>query len=53
MLYGFFRRCGTRASAMFVVLFFLAVFAFAQYSLIGNYNYVCPYRHEITQAIRN
>ncbi len=51
MLYGFFRRCGTRASATFVGLFFLAVFAFAQYSLIGNYNYVCPYRHEITHGL--
>lgn len=51
MLYGFFRRCGTRASATFVVLFFLAVFAFGQYSLIGNYNYLCPYRHETTHGL--
>jgi hypothetical protein len=51
MLYGFFRRCGTRVSATIVGLFFLAVFAFAQYGLIGNYNYLCPYRHEITHGL--
>jgi hypothetical protein len=51
MLYGFFRRCGTRASATMVGLFYLAVFAFAQYSLIGNYNYICPYRHETTHGL--
>lgn len=51
MLFWLFRRCGTLWSATFVTLFFLAVFAFAQYSLIGNYNYVCPYRHEITHGL--
>jgi hypothetical protein len=51
MLYKFFRDCGTRASATFVALFFLAVFAFSQYGVIGNYNYVCPYRHDITHGL--
>ena len=51
MVYGFFRLCGTRASATLVSLFFLAVFAFAQYGLIGNYNYICPYRHEVTHGL--
>lgn len=51
MLYSIFRRCGTLASATFTVLFFLAVFAFGQYSLIGNYNYVCPYRHDMTHGV--
>lgn len=51
MLYALFRRCGTAWSAMCVLLFFLAVQAFAQYSLIGNYNYVCPYRHEVTHGL--
>jgi hypothetical protein len=51
MLYWLFRRCGTRGSALFVVLFFLAVFAFSQYTLIGNYNYVCPYRHDMTHGL--
>ena len=51
MLYGFFRDCGTRASATFVALFFLSVFAFSQYGVIGNYNYICPYRHDITHGL--
>jgi hypothetical protein len=51
MLYWIFRRVGSRGSATFVALFFLAVFAFAQYGLIGNYNYVCPYRHEVTHGL--
>lgn len=51
MLYWLCRRCGTRGSATISALFFLAVFAFAQYSVIGNYNYVCPYRHEVTHGV--
>jgi hypothetical protein len=51
MLYVLFRQCGTRWSATFVGLFFLAVFAFSQYNLIGNYNYVCPYRHDVTHGL--
>lgn len=51
MLLWIFRRFGSRGSATFVGLFFLAVFAFAQYRLIGNYNYVCPYRHEVTHGL--
>ncbi|MFN0051231.1 MAG: hypothetical protein ACKV0T_03515 [Planctomycetales bacterium] len=54
LLYWLFRRCGTRGSAATVVLFFLAVFAFAQTTFtgqIGNYNYVCPYRHEMTHGL--
>ncbi|MDB5338779.1 MAG: 4-amino-4-deoxy-L-arabinose transferase and related glycosyltransferase of family [Planctomycetaceae bacterium] len=51
MLYFIFRQCGTRWSATYAGLFFLAVFAFGQYSLIGNYNYVCPYRHDITHGL--
>ena len=51
MLYYLFRQCGTRSSATCIGLFFLVVFAFGQYSLIGNYNYVCPYRHDITHGL--
>ncbi|HTI51195.1 MAG TPA: hypothetical protein VL475_09595, partial [Planctomycetaceae bacterium] len=51
LLFWLFRRCGALCSATFVNLFFLAVFAFAQVTLIGNYNYVCPYRHEITHGL--
>ena len=30
---------------------FLTLFAFNQYIECGNYNYVCPYRHEMTHGI--
>jgi hypothetical protein len=51
LLFWLFRRCGTVWSATFVSLFFLAVFAFGQVTIIGNYNYVCPYRHEVTHGL--
>jgi hypothetical protein len=51
MLWWIFRRSGTHWSATMVAIFFLAVFAFGQYGLIANYNYVCPYRHEVTHGL--
>lgn len=51
MLWFLLRRCGTRATATSTVLFYLAVFAFSQYSLIGNYNAICPYRHDMTHGL--
>lgn len=30
---------------------FLLLFAFAQYLMCGNYNYVCPYAHEMTHGL--
>lgn len=51
MLYYLLRQCGTRWSATCACLFFLAVFAFGQYSMIGNYNYVCPYRYDMTHGL--
>jgi hypothetical protein len=51
MVSWLFRRFGTRWSATIVAVFFLAVFAFGQSGVIGNYNYVCPYRHEMTHGL--
>jgi hypothetical protein len=51
MVIWLFRQCGTRTSSTLVGMFFLAVFAFSQYSQIGNYNFVCPYRHEMTHGL--
>ena len=51
LLWWIFRRSGTAWSATIVTVFFLAVFAFGQYGLIANYNYVCPYRHEVTHGL--
>lgn len=51
LLYAIFCRCSSRVSATAATLFFLAVFAFSQYATIGSYNYVCPYRHEMTHGL--
>jgi hypothetical protein len=51
LLFAIFRRCGTRATGTAAALFFLAVFAFSQYAKVGNYNYICPYRHEMTHGL--
>jgi hypothetical protein len=32
-------------------IYFLVIFAFSQYTGISNYNFVCPYSHEITYGI--
>jgi len=50
-LYRLFVRAGDRLSATVVCAFFLIVFGFAQYSGTGNYNYICPYRHEMTHGL--
>src|SRR5262245_21941968 len=51
MLWWIFRRSGSHWSGTIETLFFLAVFAFGQYGIIANYNYVCPYRHEMTHGL--
>jgi hypothetical protein len=42
--------CGRIAAAV-CACFFLAVFAFSQYGLIANFNYVTPYQHAQTHGI--
>lgn len=37
--------------AFVATLFFAIVFPFGQYTAIGNYNYLSPYRHEITHGL--
>ncbi|MBI3467404.1 MAG: glycosyltransferase family 39 protein, partial [Planctomycetes bacterium] len=39
------------AAALLAGLTFIAVFAFGQYVGAGNYNWICPYSHEITHGI--
>jgi len=45
------RQLSDRATATFAVVVFLAVFAFGQYTVIGNYNYVTPYAHGATHGL--
>ena len=41
---------GSRLSAMLGCVFFLVIFALAQLLNTANYNFVCPYSHELTHG---
>ncbi|OGW84337.1 MAG: hypothetical protein A2987_06890 [Omnitrophica bacterium RIFCSPLOWO2_01_FULL_45_10] len=49
-LYRIFLELSDTLTAVCVVAFFLSVFAFPQYVGCANYNYVCPYSHELTHG---
>jgi hypothetical protein len=51
LLHGILARIGSRTSARLGCLVFVLVFGFADYTKTGNYNYVCPYSHELTHGI--
>lgn len=51
VLYDSLALLSRRWVAFIAVLFFIIVFAFGQYTAIGNYNYVSPYRHEVTHGL--
>ncbi len=51
LLYHLLRAVGGRLAATAACLVFILMFAFSQYLAIGNYNYVCPYTHEITHGL--
>ena len=40
-----------RLTSVAGVLVFILVFAFGQYVTIGNYNWLCPYTHEVTHGV--
>ncbi|MCH7987772.1 MAG: hypothetical protein IID46_01335 [Planctomycetes bacterium] len=51
LIYRLFRRLGSRQETVVVCLFFLGLFGFSQYTGVANYNYICPYRHEMTHGM--
>jgi hypothetical protein len=51
LIYRLFRRLGNRFESVAVCLFFLGLFGFSQYTGVANYNYICPYRHEMTHGM--
>ena len=51
MLYTILTRIGGRFSATIACLVLLTLFGFAQFSIIGNYNFVSPYSHEMTHGL--
>jgi hypothetical protein len=50
-IFWLFQRIGSRRGAAIVCLMFLWMFAFARYTGVGNYNYVCPYSHELVHGL--
>jgi hypothetical protein len=51
VFYRMFARLSDRVTATVGCLFALLVFAFGQYVGIGNYNWLCPYTHEVTHGV--
>lgn len=51
LIYDLFRSAFGYFVATSAVVCFLVVFAFSQYVGIANYNFVCPYSHELTYSI--
>ena len=45
------RRASDRLTGWFAAAAFLSLFAFAQYVMVGNYNFVAPYTHEATHGL--
>jgi hypothetical protein len=51
LLYHALGQVAGRFAAAAACLAFVLLFAFAQFVTIGNYNYVCPYSHEMTHGL--
>ena len=51
LLYQMFSQMAGKVAATGVCLTFLGAFAFAQLVVNGNYNWLCPYSHEITHGV--
>ena len=51
VLYTLLSQIGSRTSAFLGCLVFVLVFGFSRYSVVGNYNYICPYSHEMTHGL--
>jgi hypothetical protein len=51
ILYQLFKNLSDTKTANFICLTFLGVFAFGQYKLGGNYNFVCAYVYELPHGI--
>ncbi len=50
-IYSIFRRACGRLAATLCGMVFLGVFAFSRNTGQGNWNFVCPYAHEVTYGI--
>jgi len=51
LIYYFFSSTTDKYVAFAASATFLLMFAFSQYVVTGNYNFVCPYSHELTHGV--
>ena len=51
LLYRILHNISSRFAATLACVVFMTCFAFAQFVGNGNYNFVCPYSHELTHGI--
>src|SRR4030042_3481929 len=51
VIYLFFKKACDQYTAIFSCIVFLTFFAFAHFDTVGNYNWVCPYSHDLTHGI--
>jgi 4-amino-4-deoxy-L-arabinose transferase-like glycosyltransferase len=51
LIYALLLQLGSRVSALLACMTFLLVFGFSRYTIAGNYNYICPYSHEMTHGL--
>ncbi len=50
-VYMFFKRCCDRYTAIFCCTVFVTIFVFSHIMPVGNYNWICPYSHDLTHGI--
>ena len=51
LIYALLADIGSRTSALLGSLVFVFLFSCSRYVIAGNYNYICPYSHEMTHGI--
>jgi len=51
LIYRYFRLASNTLTATAIALAVVIVFTFAQYTGVGNYNYLAPYSHEILHSL--
>lgn len=51
LIYIALKNISSSASALLGCLIFISLFAFNQYLWVGNFNYICPYSHEMLHGM--
>lgn len=51
LLFYTFKKIADILNSTVIICVFLSIFAFSQYLIIGNFNFITPYSHELTHGI--